>query len=56
MILPMEAELVEISVAPDIKACAHCGCRIASGGHREKFKGRMLPFCCRMCAASYGKK
>jgi DNA-binding PadR family transcriptional regulator len=50
------AQLVEISVTPNIKACAHCGCRIASGGHIEKFRGKLLIFCCRMCAASYGKK
>ncbi len=45
------AELVETRVNPKAVACAHCGCKIAEGGHKE----RSLTFCCRMCAASYRK-
>lgn len=43
------AELVEIRVGKKVTACAHCGCKIAEGGYKE----RSLTFCCKMCAASY---
>ncbi|MBS3132815.1 PadR family transcriptional regulator [Candidatus Woesearchaeota archaeon] len=49
-------EMVEISINPRIRACAHCGCKIASGGHRERIKNVLLTFCCSRCAASYRKK
>ncbi len=46
------AELVETRVNPKLVACAHCGCKIAEGGYRDK----SLMFCCKMCAASYIKR
>ncbi len=49
------AELVQVRVARNVQACAHCGCKIADGGHREKMKGKMLMFCCRMCAGEHKK-
>ncbi len=49
-------ELVNVRVAPNSIACAHCGCKIAAGGHKEKVKRKMLVFCCKMCAASYMKR
>ena len=45
-------ELVKRRVTPNIVDCANCGCKIAEGGYKEK----SLMFCCKMCAASYGKR
>ena len=50
------AVLVEISVKPTIKACAHCGCKVTEGSHKEKIKGKKFNFCCVSCAATYKLK
>ncbi len=44
-------ELVDTRVTPNSVACAHCGCKIAEGGYREK----SLVFCCEMCAGEHKK-
>jgi DNA-binding PadR family transcriptional regulator len=43
------SELME----PSLEVCAHCGCKIYEGGHKEIIKMRELMFCCCHCAASY---
>lgn len=48
------SNLIRIALEPSLEICAHCGCKVYEGGHREKIKGdEELMFCCRHCAASY---
>lgn len=42
-------ELIDIAVRPRLTVCAHCGCRVFSGGYTSK-DGRK--FCCKYCAES----
>ena len=44
------AELVEININTKVKTCAHCGCKLVEGWHKEKIKGKLLIFCCSRCA------
>ena len=45
--------LIDIAVEPKLSVCAHCGCKVYEGGHREKIKGKLLTFCCCYCAKTY---
>ena len=47
------AELVSVAIEPSLYVCAHCGCKIYEGAHRETIEGETLAFCCVHCAASY---
>ena len=47
------AELVAIAIEPSMYVCAHCGCKVYEGGHRERIKNKESTFCCVHCAASY---
>ncbi len=47
------AELVSIAIEPSLYICAHCGCKVYEGAHREKIEGKEVAFCCIHCAASY---
>ncbi len=47
------SELVSVALEPSLEICAHCGCKVYEGGHRETIKGKELTFCCCHCAASY---
>ncbi len=47
------ATLVAIAIEPSIYVCAHCGCKVYEGGHREIIDGKEIAFCCMHCAASY---
>jgi DNA-binding PadR family transcriptional regulator len=47
------AELVSIAIEPSLDVCAHCGCKVYEGAHREIIDGRETAFCCMHCAASY---
>jgi DNA-binding PadR family transcriptional regulator len=47
------ARLVTVAIEPSLDVCAHCGCKIYEGGHREVVKEEELVFCCTHCAASY---
>ncbi len=46
-------ELVDIAVEPRLSICAHCGCKVYQGGHREKIKGKDVVFCCVHCARAF---
>ncbi|MBI2657209.1 PadR family transcriptional regulator [Candidatus Woesearchaeota archaeon] len=48
-------DLINIAIAPKISACP-CGCKIYSGGHTEKIKGKIMKFCCSHCAKMYKPK
>lgn len=47
------AELVSIAIEPSLDVCAHCGCKVYEGAHREKIDGKETAFCCVHCARSY---
>ena len=46
-------ELVDFAVEPRLTVCAHCGCKVFEGGHREKIKGKDVVFCCVHCAKAF---
>ena len=48
-------DLINIAIEPRITTCP-CGCRIYSGGHTEKIKGKMMKFCCSHCAKMFKPK
>jgi len=45
--------MMEIAIENKLKTCAHCGCEIYRGGHKEKIRGVAKYFCCHSCAAAY---
>lgn len=45
--------LVYTAIEPSLKICAHCGCKVYEGGHRETIDGEETTFCCKHCAESY---
>ncbi len=47
------SHLVSVAIEPNLNVCAHCGCKIYEGGHREVIDGDETVFCCSHCAASY---
>ncbi len=47
------ADLVSIAIEPSLQVCAHCGCKVYEGGHRETIDEQELMFCCTHCARSY---
>ena len=48
-------DLINIAIEPRIATCP-CGCRIYSGGHAEKIKGKLMKFCCSHCAKIFKSK
>ena len=46
-------DLIDIAIKPRLSVCAHCGCKIFEGGHKEKINRKKLMFCCCHCAKSY---
>ncbi|MBI2075887.1 MAG: PadR family transcriptional regulator [Candidatus Aenigmarchaeota archaeon] len=53
IILNRFGSLLEIAVKPQLSICAHCGCSVYRGGHKELIKGKNLVFCCVSCAKEY---
>jgi len=47
------SQLISVALEPSLEVCAHCGCKIYEGGHKETIKKNELLFCCCHCAASY---
>ncbi len=47
------SDIISIVLEPKLTKCAHCGCSVYEGGHKEKIGGKMLAFCCVHCAKSY---
>ena len=47
------AELISIAIEPSLYVCAHCGCKVYEGGHKDTVGGVDLMFCCVHCAHSY---
>lgn len=46
-------ELIDFAVEPRLTVCAHCGCKVFEGGHREKIRGKDAVFCCVHCAKAF---
>jgi len=53
--LEMFGSVIAATVEKDLTTCAHCGCKVYSGGHTEKVDGKTHTFCCKHCAATYQK-
>jgi DNA-binding PadR family transcriptional regulator len=53
MLMTRFSDLVSIVLEPKLTKCAHCGCKVYEGGHRERIEGKSLMFCCVHCAGSY---
>jgi len=47
------SDIVSAILEPRLTKCAHCGCKVYEGGHREQIEGKTLMFCCVHCAHSY---
>ena len=45
--------LVSVAIEPSLEVCAHCGCKVYEGGHKEVIGGKEATFCCVHCAQSY---
>ena len=48
-------DLIHLSIEPRISTCP-CGCKIFSGGHKERVNGKLMTFCCGHCAKEYKLK
>jgi len=48
-------DLIHLSIEPKIATCP-CGCRIYSGGHIKKIRGKTMKFCCSHCAKVFKLK
>ncbi|MBI2542271.1 PadR family transcriptional regulator [Candidatus Woesearchaeota archaeon] len=48
-------DLITLAVKPRITTCP-CGCKIYSGGHAEKIRGKTMKFCCSHCAKIFKPK
>jgi DNA-binding PadR family transcriptional regulator len=49
------SQLVAVAIESSLTACAHCGCKIFEGGHKEDVDGKQMTFCCIHCAKSYSQ-
>jgi len=50
------ANIVSVAIEPRLDICAHCGCKIYEGGHREVVDGEERVFCCSHCAAAHKRE
>lgn len=48
-------DTVSVILEPKLTKCAHCGCRVYEGGHKEEIDNQELVFCCEHCAKHYKK-
>lgn len=51
--LEMFGGIISATIEKDLTTCAHCGCRVYSGGYEETIEGEKLTFCCMHCAGTY---
>lgn len=45
--------LVSVAIESSLTTCAHCGCKVFEGSHKEVINGKELAFCCVHCSQSY---
>lgn len=53
--LEMFGSVIAATIEKDLSTCAHCGCKVYSGGYEEEIDGEKLTFCCMHCAATHKK-
>lgn len=46
-------EIIKIAIEPSLSTCAHCGCKVYEGGHKEDINGKHYVFCCCHCAKAF---
>ncbi len=51
--LEMFGGIISATIEKDLSTCAHCGCKVYSGGYEEEIDGVRLTFCCVHCAGTY---
>jgi DNA-binding PadR family transcriptional regulator len=51
--LEMFGGIFTATIEKDLSTCAHCGCKVYSGGHEEVVDSEKLTFCCMHCAGTY---
>ncbi len=54
--LEMFGGIISATIEKDLSTCAHCGCKVYSGGYEEVIDGEKLIFCCMHCAGTYKGK
>jgi DNA-binding PadR family transcriptional regulator len=47
------SNIVSTALEPSIDVCAHCGCKVYEGAHKENIDGSEMTFCCIHCASHY---
>ncbi|GBE18540.1 MAG TPA: hypothetical protein ENH13_06125 [Euryarchaeota archaeon] len=51
--LEMFGGIISATIEKDLTTCAHCGCKVYSGGYEETIDGEKITFCCTHCAGTY---
>jgi DNA-binding PadR family transcriptional regulator len=51
--LEMFGGVISANIEKDLSTCAHCGCKLFSGGYEEVIGGKKLSFCCMHCAGTF---
>ena len=46
-------EIIKIAIEPSLSTCAHCGCKVYEGAHKETIKNKQFVFWCCHCAKSF---
>jgi DNA-binding PadR family transcriptional regulator len=54
--LEMFGGIIAATIEKDLSTCAHCGCKVYSGGYEETIDGDNFTFCCMHCAGTYKGK
>ena len=47
------SNIVASALEPSMNVCAHCGCKVYEGVHKEVIDGKETIFCCIHCAGHY---
>jgi DNA-binding PadR family transcriptional regulator len=47
------AGIISTALEPSLDVCAHCGCKVYEGAHKEVIDGKEITFCCMHCAGHY---
>ena len=47
------SNIVSSALEPSMNVCAHCGCKVYEGAHKEVIDGNETVFCCIHCAGHY---
>jgi DNA-binding PadR family transcriptional regulator len=47
------AVIISTALEPSLDICAHCGCKVYEGAHKEVIEDKEMIFCCIHCAGHY---